>query len=1060
MRRMRAVVLVLTALLSPVVMALGLGPLETRSSLNEPFEARIAFTGSTVKDFDTLKASLADTAQFERAGIPRESVLLMLRFEVVADEPGAEYLRIRSLDPVREPYLNFLIELDWANGRIVREYTVLLDPPEYARAGPAPVAAPVMAAGPALVATAPPPAAPEPGPSQETTSAPAPSIAGVAPLPAEAAQGGITVPAGGTAWELALDYRPDRSISVHQMMIALVRANPEAFLDGNVNRLRRGVVLRMPERSEIEALDPPAATAEFERQTEAWRALRQSLATPVAEPAPVPATPTPSATAEASAPAATETAPATPAETGEAAEAPAPEPDAEVADLEAIIDEAAADAAADAAPEETATADAADASGKPDALEEALEREARLELSAPETEDASEAPGNDAKGTADPALAMESADVSARENAELEARLTEAEQIIDLLQRQLKVKDEELAALQAKAERAQAAPPPPAVEPPGLLDSLVPEALRDALPGGAATVVGILVLLIVLLALLIQRAASGRRSVLLPAPGEGSTQHPIAGDAGALELPQGTWAPEPVPELAVEEISAAEAEALARTGGREQAPAEVAPPPPEDELDEVNVFLAYERFEQAEARVREAIKSHPQHHPYKLRLLEVLYAANRLQAYEQAARELHTAVGGAGDLWQGAVAMWHEMSPERELFAPASGRERADTEQRPSTTFLDISAPAPMSEAAPSTAATEPPSEEELARLGDTQVFLPTSVEPPAPPLDLDLGGGQGTDSATPASAFVDISSAEAPDSADTTFIDLNFDEPQAAARPAGLRGSADGAEFDLSDTVSPGSRPRAASAEPDAQDLTLDFDLAMGETQAPLQSAGGLGATAEPAGLEATRFEVTRFDASESAVPEIDLSLDETRQEAAPGSLADFAEELDLSLEDTTEFPPPGGYPEVTLPAPDTTVGESLADITRSMEASIASLDVDVEGDSVLNLSLEPEDEGSDLELDFTLDGDGTARMVDTMALDPDALRKSAEARNRAELALQGDEEESSPLHQTDTKLNLARAYIELGDADGARQILEEVLQTGNATQLEEARRLLAQIA
>ena len=1046
MRRMRAVVLVLTALLSPLAMALGLGPLETGSSLNEPFEARIALTGTSVKDFDTLKARLADTAQFARAGIPRESVLLMLRFEVVADEPGGEYLRIRSLDPVREPYLNFLIELDWANGRIVREYTILLDPPEYAQGRPAEVATPVTAAGPALVAAPPPPAAtaPTPAPVAEQTSPITPEIA----RPAESATGQITVPPGATAWELALDYRPDRTVSVHQMMMALVRTNPDAFVGGNVNRLRRGVVLRLPEPAEIAALDRPAATAEFERQGEAWQALRQQQAAPAAATASTVAT-----TAE---PAAAETAPAEPAAAAEAAEPPVAEPtaseaEAEVADLEAIIEEAAADAAGDTPAADTAAdvalAEDDKAAATPDALEEALEREARLELSVPETNDVSEAPGNDAEGTADPALAMESADVSARENAELEARLTEAEQIIDLLQRQLKVKDEELAALQAKAERAQAAPPP-TPQTAGMLDNLVPEALRDALPGGAATVVGILVLLILLLALLIRRAASGRRGVSLPAPGTPSSQAPQE-PVTASDLPQTAWGAEALPELAVEEISVAEAEELARTGGMERAPATT--PPPDDELDEVNVFLAYERFDQAEARVREAIKAHPGHHPYKLRLLEVLYAANRPQAYEQAARELQAAVGEDGELWQGAVAMWHEMSPGRELFGPATTPERTDAEQRPSTTFLDISAPVLSTEVSPSELVES--AEDELAHLGDTQVFLPTSVEPPAPPLDLDLADGLG--SATPASAMVDISSAEAPDAADTTFIDLGFEEPQAGRR-SGLEKMAEGDEFDLSDTVSPASPRRAApSPEPDAEDLTLDFDLAMGEAQ-PVPRAGASAASNE---LESTRFEVTRFDAPESEIPEIDLSLDETQAESVPGSLADLADELDLSLEDTTEFPPADGYPETTLPAPETTVGESLADITRSMEASIASLDVDDEGDSVLSLSLEPDDAGGDIELDFTLGEAGSSQMVDTMALDPDALRKSAEARNRAELALQGEEEESSPLHQTDTKLNLARAYIELGDAEGARQILEEVLQTGNATQLEEARRLMSQI-
>jgi pilus assembly protein FimV len=132
-KRPVAVAVVLTALLTPVAFGLGLGTLKTKSALNEPFEAQIPVVSASVQDFDSLKAKLADEAQFDRAGVPREAVLLNLRFEVVSSEAGADYIRVTTKDPVREPFLNFLLELNWAQGRLVREYTVLLDPPLYDR---------------------------------------------------------------------------------------------------------------------------------------------------------------------------------------------------------------------------------------------------------------------------------------------------------------------------------------------------------------------------------------------------------------------------------------------------------------------------------------------------------------------------------------------------------------------------------------------------------------------------------------------------------------------------------------------------------------------------------------------------------------------------------------------------------------------------------------------------------------------------------------------------------------------------------------------------------------
>jgi pilus assembly protein FimV len=131
MLRKKAVALALSMLMPTVASALGLGALKAQSGLNQPFDGRIEILGATANDFDTLSIKLASPEAFERAGVMRDAVLLALKFEVVETPAGNDYIRVSTRDPVREPFLNFLLELNWANGRMVREYTVLLDPPLY-----------------------------------------------------------------------------------------------------------------------------------------------------------------------------------------------------------------------------------------------------------------------------------------------------------------------------------------------------------------------------------------------------------------------------------------------------------------------------------------------------------------------------------------------------------------------------------------------------------------------------------------------------------------------------------------------------------------------------------------------------------------------------------------------------------------------------------------------------------------------------------------------------------------------------------------------------------------
>src|SRR5690606_14289226 len=130
--RVRLPLLLLFIFAPALVHALGLGKLELESGLNEPFEARIELLSPTVEELDSLNVRLADEAAFSRAGIPRLSLLRSLNFVVKESEIGTDYIRIYSNDPVREPFLNFLLEVSWSKGRLYREYTVLLDPPVYA----------------------------------------------------------------------------------------------------------------------------------------------------------------------------------------------------------------------------------------------------------------------------------------------------------------------------------------------------------------------------------------------------------------------------------------------------------------------------------------------------------------------------------------------------------------------------------------------------------------------------------------------------------------------------------------------------------------------------------------------------------------------------------------------------------------------------------------------------------------------------------------------------------------------------------------------------------------
>ena len=259
LRNLTLIVGLLGAFFTNAVFALGMGQLKLNSSLNEPLDAEIELLN--IGDLGELEmlVGLGSRKDFEAAGVERLFLLTDLRFKVDLSVPGKPILRVTSRKPIREPYLDFLLELQWPSGRLLREYTLLLDLPVYATERAA--AKKVKAAS----------VSPQPQPkkqasvtSQTNQSLTAPSTpssrATSNKQPLNSNNGEYRVASGDTAWNIARKIKPDDA-SIMQSLAAIKQANPQAFINDNINLLKKGAVLRLPNSADISRLSPQAANA-------------------------------------------------------------------------------------------------------------------------------------------------------------------------------------------------------------------------------------------------------------------------------------------------------------------------------------------------------------------------------------------------------------------------------------------------------------------------------------------------------------------------------------------------------------------------------------------------------------------------------------------------------------------------------------------------------------------------------------------------------------------------------------------------------------------------------
>ena len=266
-------------------MALGLGEMQLESFLNEPLQARVDLLNTGGLHEDEIRIRLATREDFEKMGVERAYFLTGIQFDVQVDDRGRARIIMTSEDPVLEPYLDFIIEARWPSGRLLREYTVLVDPPVFDQSSPVISASERVAVveGDDTPATETPDqaAAASSGTRVEVKkSGLAPGemprrdySAQTAPTPAPGSR--YMIRRDETLWEIASKAKP-QGTSVHQMMLDIQRLNPDAFIDGNINRVKAGYIVYLPDSDDISSADLASAMAEVRQQNEDWRAGRAS----------------------------------------------------------------------------------------------------------------------------------------------------------------------------------------------------------------------------------------------------------------------------------------------------------------------------------------------------------------------------------------------------------------------------------------------------------------------------------------------------------------------------------------------------------------------------------------------------------------------------------------------------------------------------------------------------------------------------------------------------------------------------------------------------------------
>ena len=983
------------------VQAAGLGKVTVFSALGQPLRAEVELS-ATREELASMKAGLASPDAFKSAGLDYASVLLGIRFVVDKRPSGQSIIKLSSDRPLNEPFVDMLLELNWATGRLVREYTFLLDPPEVAAKAAVPVVTPetrVPMTRPAPAVT--PRAVAEPVAAPEKTAKPAKAKAEApAEMKSESADT-YKVKQGDNLRKIA-NANQQEGVSLDQMLVGLLRANKEAFDGGNMNRLKSGKILTVPQKAELEAVSPAEAQKVVVAQAADWNSYRRKLAAGAAQAPAGDDAGKQQVSGKITAKVEDKAAPA--AETKDQVRVSRTEtgkgkPGAKVSDDELVAKEKALKDANDrlasleknvnelqkllemknqnlAELQKQAAKPAPAEAKKPEPVAKAVEpakpvvEVAKPVVEAPkpaelpkavETPKAVEAPKP--VESAKPAEPVEAAKpVEAPKAAEpvVEPPKVEAAKPVE------EKKPEEAKPVEAPKPKPKAVIPPPPEEEPGFVDELLD---NPALLAGGG---GVLALLAGLFFYKRRRSAP-------------TGEQPLTTSTAGLS-----------------QTSLGENSVFRNTGGQS---VDTSHTPPQtdfsqagpgtidtDEVDpvaEADVYMAYGRDAQAEEILLEAKNKDPKRYAIHLKLLEIYANRQSAKQFETLATELFGETGGVGADWEKAAAMGLKVDAQNPLYG--GNRSAAAPE-------FDSDATVIVSAATMKNTVTMPGQLAQMAAAAE-----PVEVSAPELPMDLPLQA--------------------APEPVSEEVVSLDFDLGGQEAAPA-----EEEVKPELVTTVTlPETQLPAADA-----DGALDFDL----------------------GTKAASSEST-----EDTVVGLDFEMPEIKVETAAESDAsalDFDIGFDTpALAESKPAPAPVAAPVQAQPQPDLVLDAGDVD-TDSLE-----FDVRLTESTVLGQPMSPSSfDMTAINLD--LDEPKAAAPAPQMA--PDAGFDVAQMETVANPSLATAEPEMAfeaidANEEVTTKLDLAKAYEEMGDLEGARELLQEVLKEGNAGQQDAARAILERV-
>jgi pilus assembly protein FimV len=961
----KAIGLVAALVLSNAVFAVGMGGINVTSALGEPLKAEIELVAVGKADKNNIYARLASPEVFKVAGLEYPATLPKLNFQIDVRANGDSYVKLTSTQPVSEPFVSLLVELTWPSGKLLREYTFLLDPPGFKPEQPKP--AEIKPLEPKVISSTESQAKEpiESGIKQESVAASPDEVKGAKLATREAARaeksaessnsasGTIEVKSGDTLGSIAIETKsPD--VSLEQMLVAMYRTNKDAFDGNNMNRLKTGKILRVPDSNDVGKVVQAEAVKEISAQVVDWNIYRQKLAaastTAVSEHAPK---------QESSGKIGTKVAEKTP---------PAKESQKEVVRLskgEAPGDKAAS-GGKEKALQDKLHAMEEEATAKSKTLKDSTERIAMLEKNIKEMQRLVELKGQ-----------LAAAALSKTEKAEVKPVIKPEVKPEVKPENKPEPKPEAVSAVVKAVPTANL--PASAVKPvkpitskeeaptASLLDDILAEPLY--LAGGAGALLGLGGLGFML--------ARRRKTV-------------AANDSEASDIGTRISAPvAPSPDTGDFTQTLIVAPTL---GQNEQDDV--------DPISEADLFLNFGRDKQAIEILKDALKNNANNQQVRLKLLSIY--SGRKDAKSFAEEAVHVQDSGDAAAWGQAAAMGRRLDPGNALY----GDESAES----------------------------------------ASVVLPeeTNIAQVAPSLDFDLGLGAAEESSVALDVPLDVTTVTPIASLD---FDLGFDM-QADEQPAAIAPES---------TI---AQPEVLAENADISSA-LDFDLGFEipvEAESPAQIDTESTLVLDSPLVQ--NAEVPESSPSEQAAA---VDFDITAQAETP---LPHAEEFLHNVEESLPFDGGLDFDVTAVQSTPSAKADELGLGMQEIPEQVAevSVPVAVEPDPVVEAAAEPE------EMEFSLDFPTTETHfgAETAVASAPDVAKEVGAVDLSEINLNLDAPVTAPpeeikdarWHEVATKLDLARAYQEMGDAPGAREILEEVLAEGDDAQRAAAEVMVQQLS